>query len=185
MSPPRRRLPVPPPWLPRPRVCPRLHLHRITSKGYPPARVLTAASPCVFCQWLPVPPLHREPLAKCTRPTATGTRADGSSLSGYFSTPIFPHFIILLLQRRTRRTRRAIVSSARTLEARRANTHRRRIHARRGVTDTHKPSDAQCCRTFCRAIGVIWRLQDRWGLSVDGRHWRHGTQGWRGGSVEE
>ena len=162
-------LPAPPP--------PQHHRQGLLARARP-----YRGFPRVFHQWLPVPPLHREPLAKYTRPTATGTRADGSSLSGYFSTPIFPHFIILLLQRRTRRTRRAIVSSARTLEARRANTHRRRIHARRGVTDAHKPSDAQCCRTFCRAIGVIWRLQDRWGLYVDGRH---GTHGWRGGSVEE
>ena len=48
VSAPRRRLPVSPPWLPRPRVCPRLHLHGITSKGYPPARVLTAVSPVYF-----------------------------------------------------------------------------------------------------------------------------------------
>ena len=28
------------------------------------------------------------------------------------------------------------------------------------------------------------RMQDRLGLSVDRRHWRHGAQGWRGGRVE-
>ena len=148
MSPPRRRLPVSPPWLPRPRVCPRLHLHRITSKGYPPARVLTAVYPVYFAsgsQCLPYIGCHWQNKWTNSDRDTHGRVVLGGNLrnprSRYFSTPVFPCFASLISQRRTRmmkrtmRTRRAMVCSARTLKSQRAKTHRQQIHARRGVTN--------------------------------------------------
>ena len=103
----------------------------------------------VLFQWLPLPPLHQDSLANTWTNYDRDTR--GRVILGgdpriprslYCSTPVFPHFVSLLSQRRTRRTkrtgrtrrkRRVIVSGARTLNLRRANTRRQQIHTRWGV----------------------------------------------------
>ena len=117
----RRRLPVSTPWLPRPCVCQRLH--DITFKATRP------------CASLPQFPLYVSPATPSVPPTSgatgkiNGTNCDRDArgqvvlggdprnpCAGYFSTPIFYRSVFLLSERRTRRTNRVIVSSARTLE---------------------------------------------------------------------